>query len=75
MFLSSGLKDNTYLEKAVLTGILRVAKESIFSGLNNLAVSTILGYEYNDYFGFLDEEVEELLKYYNKQYEVENAKK
>lgn len=75
IFLSSGLKDNIYLEKAVLTGILRVAKESIFSGLNNLAVSTMLGYEYNDYFGFLDEEVEELLKYYNKQYEVENAKK
>ncbi|GAA0741702.1 AAA family ATPase [Clostridium oceanicum] len=75
IFLSGGLKDNTYLEKAVLTGILRVAKESIFSGLNNLSVSTILGYEYNDYFGFLDEEVETLLKYYDKQYEIEDVKR
>ena len=40
--LSGGLKDNDYIEKAVLTGILRVAKESIFSGLNNLNVCTLL---------------------------------
>lgn len=63
-FLSGGLKDNTYLEKAVLTGILRVSKESIFSGLNNLEVSTILKDEYGSAFGFVESEVEQLLEEY-----------
>ncbi len=61
-FLSGALKDNTNLEKAVLTGILRVSKESIFSGLNNLEVSTILKNTYDDSFGFIEFEVEQLLK-------------
>ena len=60
-FLSAALKGNPYLEFSVLTGILRVAKESIFSGLNNLAVSTILDRDFN-HFGLTEEEVEELLK-------------
>ncbi|QTA83100.1 AAA ATPase-like domain-containing protein [Desulfonema limicola] len=63
-FLSAGLKDNTYLYKGVLTGILRVAKESVFSGLNNLGVFTLLDQEYNTYFGFTDKEVRTLLNDY-----------
>ncbi len=61
-FLSAGLKDNPYLEKAILTGILRVSKESIFSGLNNLSVFSLLTSDYEEYFGFTDKEVETLLK-------------
>lgn len=63
--LTSALKDNIYLEKAMITGILRVAKESIFSGLNNLQVNTILGFKFNDKFGFTEAEVKEFLSYYN----------
>jgi hypothetical protein len=75
IFLSSGLKDNDYLEKGVLTGILRVAKESIFSGLNNLEVCTILNERYSDPFGFLEDEIEEILKYYHLEFEVDEIKK
>ena len=64
-FLSNTLKDNIYLEKAVLTGILRVARESIFSGLNNLKVCTILNEQYSDKFGFTEEEIEKILNYFN----------
>jgi hypothetical protein len=60
-FLSGALKDNVYLEKAVLTGILRVSKESIFSGLNNLLVCSILENESADKFGFTESEVVKLL--------------
>lgn len=73
-FLSAALKGNPYLEFSVLTGILRVAKESIFSGLNNLAVSTILDRDFN-HFGLTEEEVEELLKYYELEYKLEEVKK
>ncbi len=68
-WLSGGLKDNTYLSFAVLTGILRVAKESIFSGLNNLEVSTVIDEQYNQYFGFTQEEIAKMtsdLGYENK---------
>ena len=64
-FLSNTLKDNIYLEKAVLTGILRVARESIFSGLNNIKVCTILNEQYSDKFGFTEEEIEKILNYFN----------
>ena len=64
-FLSNTLKDNIYLEKAVLTGILRVARESIFSGLNNLKVCTILNEQYSNKFGFTEEEIEKILNYFN----------
>ncbi|MCK4608013.1 MAG: AAA family ATPase [Gammaproteobacteria bacterium] len=57
----AALKTNPYLERAVLTGILRVAKESLFSGLNNLEVFTILREEYGQYFGFTEQEVKDLL--------------
>ncbi len=61
-FLSAGLKDNPHLERAVVTGILRVARESIFSGLNNLAVYSLLRSEFSSCFGFTEPEVEVLLE-------------
>ena len=63
-FLSGGLKDNASLFKGVLTGILRVAKESIFSGLNNLGVYTLLVQEFNRAFGFREDDVRDLLGFY-----------
>lgn len=56
-FLTAALKDNPCVEKCMMTGILRVAKESIFSGLNNLDVCTLLSRKYQNYFGFTEEEV------------------
>ncbi|MCJ8343729.1 MAG: ATP-binding protein [Cetobacterium sp.] len=73
-FLSAGLKGNPYLEFSVLTGILRIAKESIFSGLNNLVVDTVLTNDFK-YFGLTEKEVEEMLKYYELDYELEEVKK
>ena len=61
---SGGLKDNRHLSYGFLTGILRVAKESIFSGLNNLCVNSILDHKYSQYFGFTAEEVREMAAYY-----------
>ncbi len=61
-FFEAGLKDNPHLHKGVLTGILRVAKESIFSGLNNLAVYTLLDEELGACFGFTEAEVAGLLE-------------
>ena len=59
-----GFKDNPYLELGVLSGILRVAKESIFSGLNNLNVYSLLDDRYSEYFGFTPEEVKQMCDYY-----------
>lgn len=61
---SSSLKGNPALEKAMLTGIQRVAKENIFSGLNNLIVCTVSDMEYSRYFGFTEDETRALLQYY-----------
>ena len=61
---SGALKDNRHLSYGFLTGILRVAKESIFSGLNNLAIYSILDSRYSSYFGFTPEEVREMTEYY-----------
>jgi hypothetical protein len=72
--LTSALKDNPYVEKSLITGILRVAKESIFSGLNNLEVNTLLRYSFNDKFGFTEEEVEKLARYYDSSNEIEGIK-
>ena len=66
-FFSGGLKDNSHLAYGFLTGILRVAKESIFSGLNNLVVYSILDKPYSQYFGFTKDEVEQMLTYYGYQ--------
>jgi hypothetical protein len=61
-FLCGGLKDTgQYLEKSVVTGIMRIARESIFSGLNNPGVYTLLSEEFEDKFGFTEKEVETLL--------------
>lgn len=65
-FFSGGLKDNSCLAYGFLTGILRVAKESIFSGLNNIKINSILDEYYSQYFGFTKSEVKNLLKYYNQ---------
>lgn len=64
-FFSSGLKDNPHLAFGFLTGILRVTKESIFSGMNNLKTNSILDNNYSSYFGFTNEEVREMLAYYD----------
>ena len=61
---SGGLKDNRHLSYGFLTGILRVAKESIFSGLNNLKINSILDRRYSEYFGFTPEEVQQMAEYY-----------
>ena len=63
---SGGLKDNRHLSYGFLTGILRVAKESIFSGLNNIKINSILDNRYSEYFGFTKEEVITMAAYYEK---------
>jgi len=97
-FLSGALKDNDYIEKAVMTGILNLSKEtpvrylpgvsdhhkitdfgcllkeSIFSGLNNIKVYSLTSSKYKQYFGFAENEVEELLEYYNIKTKLENIK-
>ena len=64
-FFSGGLKDNENLAYGFLTGILRVAKESIFSGLNNLKIDSLLDDAYSRYFGFTQDEIKDMLAYYN----------
>lgn len=61
---SGGFKDNPHLSFGFLTGILRVAKESIFSGMNNLSVNSVMDNKYSAYFGFTSEEVHEMAEYY-----------
>lgn len=73
-FLSSVLKDNEYLQMGLMTGILRVAKEEIFSGLNNLSVYTILDNNYSEFFGLKEKEVEEALVYYKMEYNISEVK-
>ena len=74
-FYSGALKDNRYLEKGVLTGILRVAKEGIFSGLNNVKVNTVTSNNFSEYFGLLENEVIEILDYYKLNYKMEEVQK
>ena len=62
--LQAALKDNNYLEFAIITGCLRVSKESIFTGLNNLDIYSILDKRYSEHFGFTQIELDEILKYY-----------
>ena len=63
-FFSGAFKDNKNLSYGFLTGILRIAQESIFSGLNNLTVNSVMDKEYDRYFGFTHEEVTNMLSYY-----------
>ena len=71
----SALKTNPYLEKGIITGCLRISKESIFTGLNNLKVDSVLRTEYGDSFGFTESEVEAMLAYYNLQEELPEVKR
>lgn len=65
-FFSAAFKDNPHITLCVLTGILRIAKESIFSGLNNIQVYSVLQNPFNQYFGFTTEEVQNIAQYYEK---------
>ena len=67
-FMSAAFKDNPTFEKAVITGCLRVSKESIFTGLNNLTVASILTHLFDKYFGFTKEETLKLLKDYKEEH-------
>ena len=74
-FLGEALKTNNSLKLAVLTGCLRISKESIFTGLNNLKVLTIADERFDEYFGFTDKEVRELLEYYDVADHYEEVKR
>ena len=74
-FFSIALKTNPYLKIAVLTGIVQVAKEGIFSGLNNVITYNILEKGFETFFGLSEEEVEEALKYFEMDYQIEEVKK
>ena len=74
-FYGEALKDNEYLQFGIMTGILRIAKEGIFSGLNNLKVNTIFGEKYSEFFGLTENEVIKAVKYYELEYELEEVKK
>ena len=71
---STVLKSNMHLQFSVMTGILRIAKEGIFSGLNNLQVYNIFEKNFSEYYGLTEEEVLEGLKYYNLEYEINDVK-
>ena len=73
-FLGGAFKDNYNLKFGFLTGITRVAKESVFSGLNNLMVDTILDEQYSRYFGFTQSEINEMAKYYDAEDKIPEIK-
>ncbi|HCT92595.1 MAG TPA: AAA family ATPase [Lachnospiraceae bacterium] len=70
----SALKTNPYLKLGVVTGCLRISKESIFTGLNNLEIHSVISRDYSRCFGFTDEEVQEMLAYYGFPEKFEEAK-
>ena len=74
VFYSSVLKTNDSLKYGILTGITRIIKEGIFSGLNNLYVNTILSKDYTEYFGLLESEVTEILDYFDMKYKIEEVR-
>ncbi len=74
VFYSSALKTNDSLKYGILTGITRIIKEGIFSGLNNLKVDTILNKKYSEYFGLLESEVIKILDYFEMKYKIEEVK-
>lgn len=69
--MSTSLKTNSYLKFAVITGCLRIPKESIFTGVNNFASYSVLDEVFSQYFGFTQKEIEGLLKYYNRDEKIE----
>ena len=72
--LSSVFKDNPHLQFAVITGCLRISKESIFTGLNNLEIVSILNKEYSEYFGFTQDEMDAMLGYYGQENKTQVVK-
>ena len=66
-FLPGALKDNAHVKMGVMTGVLRVAKEGMLSGLNNLKVFTVFDEPFSEYFGFTEDEVEEMARYYGRE--------
>jgi len=74
VFYSSALKTNDSLKYGILTGITRIIKEGIFSGLNNLYVNTVLSKDYSEYFGLLENEVIEMLDYFGMKYKIEEVR-
>ena len=75
MFYGITFKDNQYLQKTVLTGVSRVAKESIFSGANNFDVYTVLDDEFSDDFGITEKEMDKIIEDFEVQDEKEEIKK
>jgi hypothetical protein len=71
--MSESFKDNSNIEKAIITGIMRIAKESIFSGLNNLKVSSVISEAYSDKFGFTEEETKNFLDDVGIDYKMEEV--
>ena len=74
VFYSSALKTNDSLKYGILTGITRIIKEGIFSGLNNLYMNTILSKNYSEYFGLLESEVIKMLDYFQMKYKTKEVK-
>jgi len=74
VFYSSALKTNDSLKYGILTGITRIIKEGIFSGLNNLYVNTVLSQDYAEYFGLLENEVTEMLDYFEIKYKMKEVR-
>lgn len=72
--LSAALKTNPSLYKGILTGVTRVSKESIFSGLNNIKVDTVFDDKFSTYFGFTQEEVNEMFKFYGIEDKLKEAR-
>lgn len=73
-FFSAALKDNPNIAMSIMTGILRVAKESIFSGLNNIRVDSVLDDQFSSYFGFTEDEITSIAKYYGVPEKVAEIK-
>ena len=74
VFLSGAMKDCEHCHLGIMTGVLRVAKEGILSGLNNLKVWTVFDREYSQYFGFTESEVHKMLEYYGKSDHCEETR-
>lgn len=70
----SALKTNPYLEFSVITGCLRVSRESIFTGLNNLKIISILSEEYGEHFGFTEKEVQDILNFYHREDKIDTLR-
>ena len=67
IFLSGAMKDNAHVKMGVMTGVLRVAKEGMLSGLNNLNMFTVFDEPFSEYFGFTEDEVKEMARYYGRE--------